>query len=75
MGTTIYWAVQHVRSLIRQQRFQFRCWWLGQQVEFLDWRMKLEPILSSVQSGAQLVAVGKGDCPVVQPAHVHAATV
>ena len=53
MRTAIYWTIQHVRGSIRQQRFRARCWWLGQRVEFLHWRLRLEPVLSSMQSRAE----------------------
>lgn len=42
MRTTIYWTVLHIRQAAREMRFRVSCWWLGQQVDFLDWRLCLE---------------------------------
>ena len=41
MKTTIYWTTQHSRRVVHDVRFRATCWWLRQQVEFLDWRMRL----------------------------------
>jgi hypothetical protein len=42
MKTTIDWAAQHSRRVVDDFRFRASCWWLRQQVEFLDWRMRLD---------------------------------
>lgn len=50
MKTTIYWAAQHIRRAALEFRFRAMCWWLSQQVEFLEWRLRLEalmPVMSS----------------------------
>ena len=39
---TIYWTTQHSRRVVHDFRFRATCWWLRQQVEFLDWRMRLD---------------------------------
>lgn len=46
MKTTIYWAIQHCCSVVLEFRFRVACWWLSQHVEFLEWRLKLEGMLS-----------------------------
>jgi hypothetical protein len=42
MKTTIDWAAQQSRRAVDDFRFRASCWWLRQQVEFLDWRMRLD---------------------------------
>ena len=44
MKTTIYWTTQHSRRIVHDVRFRATCWWLRQQVEFLDWRMRLDAL-------------------------------
>jgi hypothetical protein len=66
MRTVIYWTVRHVRGAVRQRRFRLRCWWLSRQVDFLDWRLRLEPVLSSASSRADLAAMGQRTCHAVQ---------
>ena len=41
MKTTIYWTMQHSRRAAHELRFRATCWWLSQQVEFLEWRLRL----------------------------------
>ena len=36
------WTTLHSRRVAHDFRFRGACWWLRQQVEFLDWRMRLE---------------------------------
>ena len=50
MKTTIYWSLQHIRQAAHEIRFRAACWWLSQQVEFLDWRLRLESSMSSMQT-------------------------
>jgi hypothetical protein len=40
MKPTIYWTMQHSRRALHELRFRATCWWLSQQVEFLDWRLR-----------------------------------
>ena len=40
MKTTIYWTMQHSRRAAHEFRFRATCWWLSQQVEFLEWRLR-----------------------------------
>jgi hypothetical protein len=40
MKTTIYWTMQHSRCALHELRFRATCWWLTQQVEFLEWRLR-----------------------------------
>lgn len=60
MRTSIYWMTRHLRDSIRRRRFHARCWWIGHQVEFLEWRLRWEPVLSSMQSPAELASVAQG---------------
>ena len=50
MKTTIYWAIQHSNRALHEFRFRATCWWLSQQVEFLEWQLRLEPLMPSAQS-------------------------
>ena len=50
MKTTIYWAMQHSRFAVNEFRFRATCWWLNQQVEFLEWRLRREAMIPSAQS-------------------------
>ena len=44
MKTTIYWTIQHSRAAMHEFRFRATCWWLSQQVEFLEWRLRLDAL-------------------------------
>ena len=50
MKTRIYWAIQHSRRAVHEFRFRAICWWLSQQVEFLEWRLRLEALMPPAQS-------------------------
>jgi hypothetical protein len=43
MKTTIYWAMRHGCRAMHELRFRATCWWLSQQVEFLEWRLRNSP--------------------------------
>ena len=45
MKTTIYWTIEHLKRGAHDLRFNATCWWLSQQVEFLEWRLRLESML------------------------------
>jgi hypothetical protein len=60
MKTTIYWTMQHSRRAMHEFRFRATCWWLSQQVEFLDWRWRLVSVMPSAQSGSAPTSVGEG---------------
>jgi len=60
MKTTIYWAAQHIRCAAHDVHFQARCWWLSQQVEFLEWRLRLEALMPAVQSDPAPTSAGHG---------------
>ncbi len=49
MKTAIYWTVQHIHDAAHDLRFRAKCWWLSQQVDFLEWRWHLEAPGTSVQ--------------------------
>ena len=50
MKTTIYWAMQHSRYAVNEFCFRVTCWWLNQQVEFLEWRLRWEAMIPFAQS-------------------------
>jgi hypothetical protein len=60
MKTTIYWTMQHSRRTVHEFRFRATCWWLSQQVEFLEWRLRLEALMPSVQSDPMPTSDGQG---------------
>jgi hypothetical protein len=66
MTTTMYWTLQHIRQAARELRFRASCWWLGQQVEFLDWRLRLDATVLSVRSLQALSSVRGAECQPVQ---------
>ena len=49
MTTRIYWTVQHIRQAMHEMRFRCACWWVSQQIDFLNLRLRLESAMSSVQ--------------------------
>lgn len=49
MKTTIYWTMQHRRRAVHEFRFRATCWWLSQQVEFLEWWLRQESVMPSVK--------------------------
>ena len=59
MKTTIYWTMQHSRRAVHEFRFRATCWWLSQQVEFLEWRLLLEAQMPSAQSQSGPASVGQ----------------
>ena len=60
MKTTIYWTMQHSRCAMHEFRFRATCWWLSQQVEFLEWRLRLEALMPAVQSDPTPTSAGQG---------------
>jgi hypothetical protein len=50
MNTAIYWAMLHSHRATDELRFHAACWWLGQQVEFCKWRLRLEVLMPHMQS-------------------------
>jgi len=61
MKTTIYWAMQHSRCAVHEFRFRTTCWWLSQQVEFLEWRMRREALMPTAESNPVPTLVGQGE--------------
>ena len=61
MKTTIYWAMQHSRYAVNEFRFRTTCWWLNQQVEFLEWRLRQKALMPPTQSVSAPTSVGQGD--------------
>jgi len=60
MKTTIYWAMQHSRYGVTALRFRATCWWLNQQVEFLEWRLRRDAMMPPAQSDPTPTSVGQG---------------
>ena len=60
MKTTIYWTIQHSRHAAHELRFRATCWWLSQQVEFLEWRLRLEALMPPAQSDPTPTSAGQG---------------
>jgi hypothetical protein len=61
MKTTIYWTMQHSRLAMHEFRFRASCWWLSQQVEFLEWQLHLKALRLPAQSNPASMSVGQGD--------------
>jgi hypothetical protein len=49
MRTTIYWTLQHIRQAVHEMRFCCSCWWLNQQIDILNLRLRLESSMPSMQ--------------------------
>lgn len=62
MKTKIYWAIQHLNQTTDEMQVRVRCWWLGQQVEFLTWRLCLEASVLTVQPDSEVSSAGQGGC-------------
>ena len=60
MKTTIYWTMQHSLRALHECRFRTTCWWLSQQVEFLEWRLKLDAVIPPAPSTPAPTPVGQG---------------
>lgn len=61
MKTTVYWTIQHSRRTAHELRFRATCWWLSQQVEFLEWRLRLEALMPPAESNPMPTSAGQGD--------------
>jgi hypothetical protein len=61
MKTTIYWAMRHGCRAMHELRFRATCWWLSQQVEFLEWRMRREVLMPTAEPNPVPTLVGKGE--------------
>ena len=68
MGTTIYWAIRHMQQVKQGCQFRAKCWWLRQEVEFVEWRLHYgmtsqppcrTPLLAT-EAGRQGLAVHAG---------------
>jgi len=57
MKSTIYWRMQHSRRVVQEFRFRATCWWLRQQVEFLEWRLRLDTLNPTAPSNPTATAV------------------
>jgi hypothetical protein len=67
MKTTIYWTMQHSRRTVYELRFRATCWWLRQQVEFLEWQVRLAALMPPVQSDPTPTSAKPGDQYAVHP--------
>jgi hypothetical protein len=61
MKTTIYWAMQHSCRAMHEFRVRAACWWLNQQVEFLEWRIRREALTPAAESNPVPALVGQGE--------------
>jgi len=59
MKSAIYWTIQHSRHAAHELRFRATCWWLSQQVEFLEWRLRLDALMPPVQFDPTPTSVGQ----------------
>ncbi|HSF68424.1 MAG TPA: hypothetical protein VLA67_13465 [Nitrospiraceae bacterium] len=50
MKTIIERTMRHGCSTVYEFRFRAACWWLNQQVEFLEWRLRLETMILPEES-------------------------
>lgn len=62
MKTKIYWAIQHMSQAAHEMHVRAQYWWLGQQVEFLTWRLRLEASMLTVQPDSEVRSAGRGGC-------------
>jgi len=60
MGTRIYWMMHHNRRAWHELYFRITCWWLSQQVEFLEWRLRIETAVPPMPSTATAVSASVG---------------
>ena len=60
MKTMMYWAMQHSSRAVHEFRFRITYWWLSQQVEFLEWRMRREGLMSSMESNPVPTPIRQG---------------
>ena len=60
MKTMIYWAMQHSHYAVNEFRFCATCWWLNQQVGFLEWRLRRKSMMPLTQSDPAPTLVGQG---------------
>jgi hypothetical protein len=60
MKTIIYWTIQHSRQAVHEFRLRTSYWWLSQQVEFLEWRMRWEVLVLPAESNPVPMPVRQG---------------
>ncbi|TKB92556.1 MAG: hypothetical protein E8D41_07045 [Nitrospira sp.] len=60
MKTILYWTIQHSRQAVHEFRLRTTYWWLSQQVEFLEWRMRWEVRGLPAESNPVPTPVGQG---------------
>jgi hypothetical protein len=57
MKSQLYWALQHLKGGTQDLRFAVRCWWLTQQIGFLEWQWKVDAVVpQSVPQPVPVVA-------------------
>ena len=49
MKAKLYWTIQHLKGSIHDLRFAATCWWLSQQVDFLEWRWQFNALMPQAQ--------------------------
>ena len=60
MATRIYWMMHHSRCAWHELSFRITCWWLSQQVEFLEWRLRIETAVPPMPSTATVISASVG---------------
>jgi hypothetical protein len=60
MKTIIYWTIQHSRQAVHEFHLRTTYWWLSQQVEFLEWRMRWEVLVLPAESNPVPTPVRQG---------------
>ena len=58
---TTYWVMRYGCCAARDLRFRITCWWLSQQVEFLEWRLRREGLMPSMESNPVPTSVEQRD--------------
>lgn len=62
MKATIYWTIQHLHRTRQELGFRAACWWLSQQVDFLEWRLQVEALLRPVPSDLLSPSIDQEGC-------------
>lgn len=60
MKAKLFWAIEHAKRGIHDLRFATTCWWLSQQVDFLEWRARLDALMPKQQPVPAPVPVRQG---------------
>jgi hypothetical protein len=60
MNATIYWTRHKLQQGTRELRWAAKLWWFKQEIDFLDWRWRMESHLpaAAVPATSHLTAQG-----------------